>query len=343
MPHAAAPCHLRCVKFTAFACRFGRAHGYTPSRQTGSVVGASEGEGAGMPEFMVGDVVKVEMPRGYSNRGVLGISVMFTTWPEARFDGGVGTITELNPIGPYGVHQYLVDFRTQDNGRLVLPWGAQWFREEWLTLVERVPAMAGAVAATPGATVAADQSGPGAVRPVVSPSTAVETGAAVAPDGDGYTRLPGMTAPPAGFPIKGIERDRHYMMLSDPGYEETPGDIFFVDEATAQQLGYTRRDASGEEILQDPAASMAGGHSWGEDSERSPADIGAAPATAESATAIGEVGAQGGPGRPAADPSAGTAELHPTASESPPSDPSEVGTAPLNKQRHNGATDRRTT
>src|SRR3712207_8236754 len=50
-----APCHLRCVKFTAFACRFGRAHGYTPSRQTGSVVGASEGEGAGMPEFMVGE------------------------------------------------------------------------------------------------------------------------------------------------------------------------------------------------------------------------------------------------------------------------------------------------
>ena len=296
-----------------------------------------------MPEFMVGDVVKVEMPRGYSNRGVLGISVMYTTWPEARFDGAVGVITELDPDGPYGVHQYLVDFRTQDNGRLVLPWGAQWFREEWLTLVERVPAMAGAVAATPGATITVSQAGPGAVRPAVSPGAAVESGAAVAPDGDGYTRLPGMTNPPDGFPIKGIERDGHYMMLSDPGYEETPGDIFFVDEATAQHLGYTRRNASGEEILQDPAASMAGGHSWGEDSERSPADSGAAPPSAESETAIGHVGAQGGPGGAGVDPSAGTAELNPADSDPQPGDPSEVGTARLNERRRNGATDRRTT
>ena len=97
-----------------------------------------------MTDFFVGDVVKVEMPRGYSNRGVLGVSLLFTTSPEARFDGATGTVTEINPVGPFTAPQYLVDFRTHDNSRAGLPWQAQWFREEWLALVERVPVAAAA-------------------------------------------------------------------------------------------------------------------------------------------------------------------------------------------------------
>ena len=33
-----------------------------------------------MPEFQVGDIVRVEMPRGYSTRGVLGISLLFSSF-----------------------------------------------------------------------------------------------------------------------------------------------------------------------------------------------------------------------------------------------------------------------
>src|SRR3954454_10512938 len=107
-----------------------------------------------MTEFKVNDIVRVEMPRGYSNRGVLGVSLMFTTSMEAKFEGAIGTITSTNPDGPQGVHQYLVDFRTHDNSRVGIPWQAQWFREEWLALKERPEAVSAAKAAqdTPDAT-----------------------------------------------------------------------------------------------------------------------------------------------------------------------------------------------
>jgi hypothetical protein len=98
-----------------------------------------------MTEFYSGDIVRVEMPRGYSVRGVLGISLMFTTHAEAKFEGAIGTITEIDPLGPQSVAQYLVDFRTHDNSRVGIPWQAQWFREEWLALVER-PAVVSAAA-----------------------------------------------------------------------------------------------------------------------------------------------------------------------------------------------------
>jgi len=105
-----------------------------------------------MPEFIVGDTVRVEMPRGYNKRGVLGVSVLYTTSPEAKFEGAVGRITEINPRGPYTVHQYLVDFRSHDNSRLGLPWQAHWFREEWLDLVERATTAADRDAPTAAAT-----------------------------------------------------------------------------------------------------------------------------------------------------------------------------------------------
>lgn len=99
-----------------------------------------------MAEFLQGDQVRVRLPHGYSKRGVYGISVLYSTSPEARFEDALGTITQVNPRGPYTAPQYLVDFRTHDNSRLGLPWRAHWFREEWLDLVERVD---GAQAAIP--------------------------------------------------------------------------------------------------------------------------------------------------------------------------------------------------
>jgi len=89
-----------------------------------------------MARFEVGETVRVAMPKGFSKRGVQGISVMYTTWPEARFDGAVGKLTEINPRGPNGIPLFLVDFRGQDN-RTAIPWQAQWFREEWITPVDQ--------------------------------------------------------------------------------------------------------------------------------------------------------------------------------------------------------------
>jgi hypothetical protein len=89
-----------------------------------------------MAELQIGDKVRIALPRGYSKRGVLGISVMYTTHPEARFEGALGEIVDINPRGLYSTPQYLVDFRQhqQENARLGIPWQAQWFREEWLAV-----------------------------------------------------------------------------------------------------------------------------------------------------------------------------------------------------------------
>ena len=84
-----------------------------------------------MARFAVGDEVRVAMPRGANKRGVVGISVLYTTAPEARFDGAVGDVREINPRGPYGIPLYLVNFRGHDN-RVAIPWQSEWFREEWL-------------------------------------------------------------------------------------------------------------------------------------------------------------------------------------------------------------------
>lgn len=89
-----------------------------------------------MSRYVIGEVVKVQMPRGKNRRGTMGISVMYTTSQEAKFDGVKGTVTEINPRGPYGVPLYLVDFNGHDN-RTAIPWSAQWFREEWIVSQER--------------------------------------------------------------------------------------------------------------------------------------------------------------------------------------------------------------
>ena len=92
-----------------------------------------------MARFEAGDQVRVEMPKGVNKRGIVGISVLYTTWPEARFDGAVGDIVEINPRGQYGIPLYLVNFRGHEH-RVAIPWQSQWFREEWLALAkERRP------------------------------------------------------------------------------------------------------------------------------------------------------------------------------------------------------------
>ncbi len=85
-----------------------------------------------MAQFAMGEQVRVRLPQGRNKRGVVGISVLYSTSPEARFDSATGTITEINPRAPLGIHLYLVDFRGHEN-RVAIPWQAQWFREEWLT------------------------------------------------------------------------------------------------------------------------------------------------------------------------------------------------------------------
>ena len=85
-----------------------------------------------MARFAVGDEVKVHLPRGKSKRGVMGISVMYTTSQEAKFDGATGVVTDINPRGPLGIPLYLVDFSEHDNSRVGIPWQAQWMREEWI-------------------------------------------------------------------------------------------------------------------------------------------------------------------------------------------------------------------
>jgi hypothetical protein len=83
-----------------------------------------------MLKLAVGDEVKVQMPEGRNNRGVMGVHLMFTTSPEAKFEGAVGVITKIDPRGSHGIPQFLVDFRGHKNPGI--PWQAQWFRENWL-------------------------------------------------------------------------------------------------------------------------------------------------------------------------------------------------------------------
>ncbi len=84
-----------------------------------------------MARFAVGDTVRVSMPKGPNKRGVVGVSVLFSTYAEARFDGAVGTVVEIDPRSTLGLPQYLVNFRGHKN-RVAIPWQSQWFRGEWL-------------------------------------------------------------------------------------------------------------------------------------------------------------------------------------------------------------------
>lgn len=83
-----------------------------------------------MVQFAIGDEVKVQMPNGVNLRGVHGTHLMFTTSPEAKFEGATGVVTEIKPNGGFGIPTFLVDFRHHDNP--YIPWRAQWFRENWL-------------------------------------------------------------------------------------------------------------------------------------------------------------------------------------------------------------------
>ena len=108
-----------------------------------------------MPDFDFGDEVRVAMPRGVNKRGIPGISVMYTTLPEARFDGATGAIIGIDPRSKNGIPLYLVDF-SQHKNRVAIPWQRQWFRPEWIVPVaDKAPR----AVATEGALVAATGAG----------------------------------------------------------------------------------------------------------------------------------------------------------------------------------------
>lgn len=88
-----------------------------------------------MNEFDFGDNVRVEMPRGVNKRGIAGISVLYSTWPEARFDGATGSIIGIDPRSTFGIPLYLVDFSKHKN-RIAIPWQRQWFRGAWIVPAE---------------------------------------------------------------------------------------------------------------------------------------------------------------------------------------------------------------
>jgi hypothetical protein len=94
--------------------------------------GFDDETGNDMARFGIGEEVKVQMPRGKSKRGVMGISVMYTTSQEAKFEGATGLVTEINPRSSLGIPLFLVDFSDHENSRLGIPWQAQWMREEWI-------------------------------------------------------------------------------------------------------------------------------------------------------------------------------------------------------------------
>lgn len=109
-----------------------------------------------MNEFNFGDQVRVAMPRGVNKRGIAGISVLYSTWPEARFDGATGTVIGIDPQSRFGIPLYLVDFSKHKN-RTAIPWQRQWFRSEWIVPAEdRAPRP---VVATEGALMAAEGQG----------------------------------------------------------------------------------------------------------------------------------------------------------------------------------------
>ncbi|HWV23822.1 MAG TPA: hypothetical protein VNZ58_06510 [Thermomicrobiales bacterium] len=83
-----------------------------------------------MATFNIGDEVQVTMPHAPNKRGVSGVHPMYTTSPEAKFDGATGTITDINVDGSHGIALFLVDFRDHNNRGI--PWGVQWFRQNWL-------------------------------------------------------------------------------------------------------------------------------------------------------------------------------------------------------------------
>jgi hypothetical protein len=56
---------------------------------------------------------------------------MYTTHPEAKCDGAVGTIVEIDPEGTHGVPAYLVDFTLNEN-KWMPPYLRYWFRPDWI-------------------------------------------------------------------------------------------------------------------------------------------------------------------------------------------------------------------
>ncbi|HET8524806.1 MAG TPA: hypothetical protein VFL82_16365 [Thermomicrobiales bacterium] len=206
-----------------------------------------------MAAFEIGDMVRVDVLKGFTKRGVPGISVMYTTWPEARFDGAKGQITKINPQGTHGVAQYLVNFRGIDQGRVAIPWQSQWFREEWLRLVQpagkpdAAPQPVGAAAATgPGGRVQAGgaaQSVRGQTRPAGAPEEeAVDESAQIFVEAIGHLRgavqVVGSRDCPPDYPIKANARSRHFFVKGHSSFDGIVPEFCFNSEENALASGF---------------------------------------------------------------------------------------------------------
>jgi hypothetical protein len=206
-----------------------------------------------MAAFEIGDVVQVDVLKGFTKRGIPGISVMYTTWPEARFDGAKGRVTQINPKGTHGVPQYLVNFRGIDQGRVAIPWQAQWFREEWLRLVQpagqpdAAPEAVGAAAATgPGGRVQAGgaaQSVRGQTQSAGAPyEEAVDESAQIFVDATshlkGALQVVGSRDCPPDYPIKCNARSKHYFVIDHPSFDRIVPEFCFDSEKNARSSGF---------------------------------------------------------------------------------------------------------
>jgi hypothetical protein len=177
--------------------------------------------------FYVGDVVKVELPRGHNKRGVWGISVLYTTSPEAKFDGAIGRVAEVVPRGPFTIPQYLVDFQDFDNSRVGIPWQAHWFREEFLELVER-PEL---TLVEPGPEAELTESDR-ALTDIDPASTGVVA------KGNGWAVVSGVSDCPSGYPIKGSRSSRTFITPGHIDYPLASPEICFATEDDALMEGY---------------------------------------------------------------------------------------------------------
>lgn len=231
--------------------------------------------------YTIGDVVQVFMPRAHNKRGVWGISPLFTTSQEAKFDGATGRVIQLQERGPYQIPLYLVDFSEFDNSRIGIPWQAQWMREEWIEPNPKARPIARAEAATTAAaganahgatetirevvetareTVAsAVDAVAGAVglahheagshasggEPAITPGTMAAEIAGGATQGEGWMLVSGQSSCPDGYPIKGNLQSMIFHVPVDTSYRATIPEVCFSRELDAVRQGFrsTRRRA----------------------------------------------------------------------------------------------------
>ena len=81
-----------------------------------------------MNMFDFGDVVRVQMPKGVNKRGVVGMTVSSTTWPEASSMAPPARLLASSRAVATGCPVSRGFLQTKN--RVAIPWQRQWFRGE---------------------------------------------------------------------------------------------------------------------------------------------------------------------------------------------------------------------